>query len=90
MNPTSATSAVWCAPRPRVPLLIIQGTRDAMMPDGLARAYYRRAGQPKRYVSIPGNHFILLDTWPRVRDELRRWLGDRRQSAAQHREGADR
>ncbi|MGV0644523.1 alpha/beta hydrolase [Mycolicibacterium sp. XJ879] len=48
----------------RVPLLVIAGDRDAIVPEQLSRRLYEAANEPKRYVVVPGaghNDQVLLD-----------------------------
>jgi fermentation-respiration switch protein FrsA (DUF1100 family) len=58
------------------PLLVIAGDRDEIVPESLSRRLYDAAGEPKRYVVIPGaghNDPDLLDG-PRMLDEIRGFL----------------
>jgi uncharacterized protein len=48
----------------RVPMLVIAGDRDDIVPERLSRRLYDAAGEPKRYVVVPGaghNDPALLD-----------------------------
>jgi len=60
----------------RVPLLVIAGDRDDIVPERLSRRLYDAAGEPKRYVLVPGaghNDPELLDG-PRMLDEIKGFL----------------
>jgi len=51
----------------RAPVLVIAGDRDDIVPDRLSRRLYDAAGEPKRYVLVPGaghNDPALLDGRP--------------------------
>ena len=48
----------------RVPILVIAGDNDEIVPEPLSRRLYDAAGEPKRYVVVPGaghNDRALLD-----------------------------
>jgi poly(3-hydroxybutyrate) depolymerase len=62
-----------------VPLLVIQGDRDGMMPPSLARAFVARATASHRYVSLRGGHFIFLSRWREVTATLASWLQQQEQ-----------
>jgi pimeloyl-ACP methyl ester carboxylesterase len=61
-------------PPPDVPLLVIQGERDGMMPASLARDYVSRAWSPHTYVSIDGGHFVFLSHTREVTEAITQWL----------------
>ena len=59
-----------------VPLLVIAGDSDDIVPESLSRRLYDAAGEPKRYVVIRGaghNDSDLLDG-PEMLGEVDRWL----------------
>jgi fermentation-respiration switch protein FrsA (DUF1100 family) len=59
-----------------VPVLVIAGDRDDIVPESLSRRLYDAAGEPKRYVVVPGaghNDPELLDG-PRMLEEIGRFL----------------
>jgi fermentation-respiration switch protein FrsA (DUF1100 family) len=59
-----------------VPLLVIAGDSDDIVPESLSRRLYDAAGEPKRYVVIRGaghNDPDLLDG-PQMLGEVDRWL----------------
>jgi fermentation-respiration switch protein FrsA (DUF1100 family) len=43
-------------PRLRMPLLVMQGDRDEVIPPALGRRLFEAAPEPKRYFAIPGAH----------------------------------
>jgi fermentation-respiration switch protein FrsA (DUF1100 family) len=58
------------------PLLVIAGDRDDIVPESLSRRLYDAAGEPKRYLVVPGaghNDPDLLDG-PRMLDEIGTFL----------------
>jgi pimeloyl-ACP methyl ester carboxylesterase len=63
------------APLPRVPVLVLQGRRDALVPARLARAYARRAGAHARYVELDGDHFVLVERAGEARAAIADWIG---------------
>jgi uncharacterized protein len=64
-----------------VPLLVIAGDCDDIVPESMSRRLYDAAGEPKRYVVIRGaghNDPDLLDG-PQMLDEVDRWINPSRQ-----------
>jgi hypothetical protein len=59
-----------------VPLLVIAGDRDGIVPERLSRRLYEAANPPKHYLAVPGadhNDEALL-VGPRLLDEVERFL----------------
>jgi fermentation-respiration switch protein FrsA (DUF1100 family) len=46
------------------PLLMIAAEQDQVVPPALARSAFERAGEPKRFVSLPCSHTAVYDTEP--------------------------
>lgn len=46
------------------PLLMIVAEQDQIVPASLARAAFERAGEPKRFMSLPCTHTAVYDTEP--------------------------
>ena len=46
------------------PLLMIAAEQDQIVPLSLARAAFERAGEPKRFLSLPCSHTAVYDTEP--------------------------
>jgi len=63
------------APNPGVPLLVIQGRNDAMMPAAVARDYAERSAG--RYVELDAGHFAMLLRAKEARDAMVPWLTQR-------------
>ncbi len=59
---------------PGVPVLAIQGERDAQIPASVVRAYAGRVGG--RYVSLPAGHFALLMEEARTRAAITSFLAE--------------
>ncbi len=62
------------------PLLMIHGEDDDVCPVELARDLFRRAGEPKKLVIIPGRDHIDLDHGEGLREQVaiaREWFRDR-------------
>ena len=60
----------------RVPVLVIAGDRDDIVPERLSRRLFDAAGEPKRYVVVPGaehNDPELLDG-PQMLGEIEGFL----------------
>jgi pimeloyl-ACP methyl ester carboxylesterase len=55
---------------PAVPVLVVQGARDTMMPTAAVRAYAARGGSGVRYVELDGGHFVFLTRWQQMRTTL--------------------
>ena len=68
-------SAVWVA-HLRVPVLMIAGERDGIVPAALSRRLYDAASAPKRFVLVPGaNHNdAALVSGPQTVDKIVRFL----------------
>ncbi len=52
-----------------VPVLIVHGTRDGIIPFQFAKALFGMANEPKEFIAVPGaGHLVLArpDVWPRV------------------------
>lgn len=58
---------------PEVPVLVVQGTQDQMMPASSARAYAGRRANV-RYREVSGGHFIFLSQVERVRPIIAEFL----------------
>ncbi len=58
---------------PSLPILVVQGSRDRMMPAAYARAYAKRSGQA-RYHEIPGGHLVFLSKHELVRPVISEFL----------------
>lgn len=59
---------------PRVPVLLVQGQRDSMMPAHLMRAYAREAGSRATYFEVDSGHFALLDRYQECERAIATWL----------------
>jgi pimeloyl-ACP methyl ester carboxylesterase len=70
---------------PSLPLLIVHGSTDTMMPTAYARAYAARSPLA-RYHEVPGGHFIFLSDHAKVRPAIAQFLAEieRGGAAAQH------
>jgi hypothetical protein len=60
---------------PALPVLIVQGAADQMMPASFARAYAKR-GSGVSYQELPGGHFIFLSDYQRVRPSIAQFLSE--------------
>jgi uncharacterized protein len=52
-----------------VPVLIVHGTQDGIIPFQFAKALFGMANEPKTFIAVPGaGHLVLArpDVWPRV------------------------
>ena len=65
------------APPPSVPVLLVQGRRDSMMPARLTRTYARRAGVRATLVEVDSGHFAFLDRHETCERALSTWLVSR-------------
>jgi pimeloyl-ACP methyl ester carboxylesterase len=67
------------SPPPGLPVLVVQGQRDGMMPASLARSYFARtrAPTPRTYVALDGGHFVFLSRFREVTAALHAWLSER-------------
>jgi fermentation-respiration switch protein FrsA (DUF1100 family) len=57
-----------------IPLLIIQGDRDPIVPVGHARKLFKLAREPKQLWIVPGGGHIQAFEYPGYRDRFVRWL----------------
>ena len=57
-----------------VPLLIVHGDADELVPVSQARRLFEAAGEPRQLVLLPGGEHRLRHD-PRAMDELLRWTG---------------
>jgi pimeloyl-ACP methyl ester carboxylesterase len=62
-------------PRPTVPTLVLEGSRDTMMSPWVVRHYAERTGAT--YVELDGTHFLLIEQRDAVTDVMARWLAAR-------------
>ncbi|WP_233262219.1 alpha/beta hydrolase [Vitiosangium sp. GDMCC 1.1324] len=69
------------APPPRVPVLLVEGRRDSMMPARLMRDYAQRAGPLATYVEVDSGHFAFLDRYEACEKAISAWLEDRERHA---------
>jgi pimeloyl-ACP methyl ester carboxylesterase len=60
------------APSPRVPVLVVQGRHDGMMPAAIARAYATTWGAT--YVDLDAGHFALLVRHEEAERAISSWL----------------
>lgn len=58
---------------PSLPVLVVQGEKDLMMPASQARAYASR-GHEVTYHQVPGGHFVFLSDVSGVRPAIARFL----------------
>jgi len=71
-------------PPPRVPVLLVEGKHDSMMPAHLMREAARRAGRLATYVDLDSGHFAFLDRHEACEKAIASWLLDReRETGAQ-------
>jgi len=59
---------------PPMPVLVVQGSRDTMMPTNVIRAYAERGGASVRYVELDGGHLVFLTRWKEMRQAVRDFL----------------
>ncbi len=64
------------APSP-VPVLLVQGSRDSMMPARRMREYARRAGRLASLVEVDSGHFAFLDRASTCERAIATWLRER-------------
>jgi pimeloyl-ACP methyl ester carboxylesterase len=69
------------APPPRVPVLLVEGKHDTMMPAHLMREVARRAGRLATYVELDSGHFAFLDRHEACEKAIASWLLDRERDA---------
>ena len=58
---------------PSMPVLVVQGASDRMMPASYARAYATR-GRAVRYYEVPGGHLVFLSRYQRIRPVIADFL----------------
>jgi uncharacterized protein len=63
----------------RVPVLIVAGDRDDIVPEPMSRQLFDAANEPKRYVVVPGagHNDLELLAGPQMLDEIGRFLSER-------------
>lgn len=62
------------APVPSVPVLLVQGARDSMMPAWAMRAFSQRLGRRATYVEVDSGHFAFLDRHEACEKAIAAWL----------------
>jgi pimeloyl-ACP methyl ester carboxylesterase len=60
---------------PPLPVLVVQGSTDEMMPASYARAYAAR-GTNVKYHQVAGGHFVFLSQFERVRPAIAQFLSE--------------
>jgi pimeloyl-ACP methyl ester carboxylesterase len=60
---------------PALPVLIVQGSADKMMPAAYARAYAARGANVK-YHEVSGGHFVFLSEFEKVRPTVAQFLSE--------------
>lgn len=68
-------------PPPRVPVLLVEGKHDTMMPARLMRDYAQRAGRLATYVEVDSGHFAFLDRYETCEKAIAAWLVERERAA---------
>lgn len=66
---------------PRVPVLLVQGKRDTMMPARIMRDYAQKAGPLATYFEVDSGHFALLDRYEECEQAIASWLREQEQGA---------
>lgn len=66
---------------PGLPVLLVEGKHDSMMPARLMREYVRRAGDLGTYVELDSGHFAFLDRYEPCERAIAKWLIDRERDA---------
>lgn len=61
-------------PPPQLPLLVIQGSDDSMVPARVARRYAQSSPAPHAYVELESGHFVFLSHWQQVTKAIGDWL----------------
>jgi pimeloyl-ACP methyl ester carboxylesterase len=64
-------------PPPRVPVLLVEGKHDSMMPARLMREVAHRVGRLATYVELDSGHFAFLDRHEKCEQAITSWLLDR-------------
>ena len=62
------------ASAPRVPILLVQGTRDTMMPARIARNVATRLGRRGTWFEVDSGHFAFLDHHEACEQAIATWL----------------
>jgi pimeloyl-ACP methyl ester carboxylesterase len=62
---------------PRVPVLLVEGKHDTMMPARLMREVAHRAGRLATYVEVDSGHFAFLDRYEQCERAIASWLLER-------------
>jgi hypothetical protein len=70
---------------PRVPVLLVQGKHDSMMPAHRMRAYAQRAGALATYFEVDSGHFALIDRHEECERAIASWLREQERPARQGR-----
>jgi pimeloyl-ACP methyl ester carboxylesterase len=68
-------------PPPRVPVLLVEGKHDSMMPARLMREAARKAGHLATYVELDSGHFAFLDRHEACEKAIASWLLERERDA---------
>jgi hypothetical protein len=68
-------------PPPRVPVLLVEGKHDSMMPARLMREVAQRAGRLATYVELDSGHFAFLDRHEECEKAIASWLLEREREA---------
>ncbi|WP_375765689.1 alpha/beta hydrolase [Archangium gephyra] len=68
-------------PPPRVPVLLVEGKHDTMMPARLMREAAHRAGRLATYVEFDSGHFAFLDRHQECEKAIASWLLEREREA---------
>lgn len=61
----------------KIPVLMVHGEADQVIPISSGRALFERANQPKAFVSVPGGEHLVLGlpaVFPRVREWIDEWV----------------
>lgn len=67
-------------PAPRIPVLLVEGKNDSMMPARLMREFAQRAGRLATYVEVDSGHFAFLDRHETCEKAISSWLLERERS----------
>jgi pimeloyl-ACP methyl ester carboxylesterase len=70
------SGASWLA-TPRVPVLLVTGKEDSMMPARKMRAFARAAGPLATYFEVDSGHFAFLDRYQECERAIISWLRQR-------------
>jgi pimeloyl-ACP methyl ester carboxylesterase len=66
---------------PSIPVLVVQGEGDRMMPASYARAYAAQS-PGVRYFEVPGGHLVFLSRYQRIRPVIADFLSSLEQKAS--------